>query len=172
MSEVLRTIDPPPTLSPPSECVLPPHQRRGDTHSRAVRGWGINISEDAIHWIGLLQYNPFTYKTKSLPSCIGIQCSTHSPPPPPARLERFSHRVGRVLSFSSSRPNWDSPNPSPAGKCAPLPPRSGGRGTLTGERGWESPNSRGDIHCGTLYIYVLCGFNLSPEKLTILSTAK
>jgi hypothetical protein len=27
---------------------------------RAVRGWGVNISEDARHWIGLLQYNPST----------------------------------------------------------------------------------------------------------------
>jgi hypothetical protein len=41
----------------------PPHQRRGGTHSPAVRGWGLNIfniSEDARHWIGLLQYNPST----------------------------------------------------------------------------------------------------------------
>ncbi len=41
----------PPTPSPPSECVLPP---------RAVRGWGGNISDDARHWIVLLQYNPST----------------------------------------------------------------------------------------------------------------
>ncbi len=34
----------------------------------------------------------------------------------------------------SSRQNWDSPNPSPAGECAP-PPGSGGRGTHIGERG-------------------------------------
>jgi hypothetical protein len=54
VSGVLRTIEPP-TPSPPSECVLPPPQ------SRAVRGWGVNISEDARHWIGLLQYNPSTY---------------------------------------------------------------------------------------------------------------
>ncbi len=44
------------------------------------------------------------------------------------------HRVGRVLSFFFSRRNWDSPNPSSAGECAP-PPGYGGRGTLTGERG-------------------------------------
>ncbi len=30
----------PPTPSPPSECVLPPHQRRGDTHSPAGEGVG------------------------------------------------------------------------------------------------------------------------------------
>ncbi len=49
-------------------------------------------------------------------------------------LVQFKHRVGRVLSFFSSRRNWDSPNPSPAGECA-LPPGSGGGGTLAGERG-------------------------------------
>jgi hypothetical protein len=37
-----------------------------------------------------------------------------------------SHRVRRVLSFFSSRRNWDSPNPSPARECPP-PFGSGGR---------------------------------------------
>jgi hypothetical protein len=37
---VFQNIDPPP-LSPPSECVLPPHQRRGvHTRRRAVKGVG------------------------------------------------------------------------------------------------------------------------------------
>ncbi len=49
---------PPP--SPPSECVLPPHHRRGLHTRRAVRGWRVNISEDDRQWIGLLQYNPST----------------------------------------------------------------------------------------------------------------
>ncbi len=40
--------------------VLPPHQRQGVHIRRAVRGWGVNILEDARHWIGLLQYNPST----------------------------------------------------------------------------------------------------------------
>ncbi len=58
----LPTIDPP-TPFPPSECVLPPHQRRV-VHTRwAVRGWGVNISEDARHWVGLLQNNPSTGTT-------------------------------------------------------------------------------------------------------------
>jgi hypothetical protein len=53
VSSVFQNIDPPPP-SPPSECVLPPHQRRG-VHSRwAVR---VNILEDDRHRIGLLQYN-------------------------------------------------------------------------------------------------------------------
>ncbi len=40
-----------------------------------------------------------------------------------------------MLSIFSSRRNWDSPNPSPAGECAPPPPRFWGEGTLAGERG-------------------------------------
>ncbi len=58
VSGVFRTIGPPPNLllasvsSPAPKAV---HSRR------AVRGWGgVNISEDARHWIGLLQYNPST----------------------------------------------------------------------------------------------------------------
>ncbi len=51
--------------------------------------------------------------------------------------------------------NWDSPNPSPAGESA-HPPGSGGRGTLVREGLGESQFRRGDIHCGTVYIYVLC----------------
>jgi hypothetical protein len=53
VSCVFQNIDPP-RPSPPSECVLPPHQRRGVLHTRrAVRG--VNILEDASHRIGLLQ---------------------------------------------------------------------------------------------------------------------
>ncbi len=49
----------PPPRSTQRVCPLP-HQRRGVHTRRAVRGWGVNISEDARHWIGLLQYNPST----------------------------------------------------------------------------------------------------------------
>ncbi len=50
------------------------------------------------------------------------------------------------------------PNPSPAGECSPSPQNRGGGGghTRWRERGWESPNFDEEIHCGTLYIYVLC----------------
>jgi hypothetical protein len=65
------------------------------------------------------------------------------------------HRVGRVLSFLSSPRSCDSPNPSPAGECAP-PPLGGGANSLARERLGESQFRRGDIHWGTLYIYVLC----------------
>jgi hypothetical protein len=56
VSGVFQNIDPQPP-SPPSECVLPPHQRRGVHTRRLGRGWGANILEDARYWIGLLQYN-------------------------------------------------------------------------------------------------------------------
>jgi hypothetical protein len=46
---------------------------------------------------------------------------------------RTGHRVDRVLSFLSSRPNWDSPTPSSAGECVSSPP------LVPGERGWAVP---------------------------------
>jgi hypothetical protein len=59
MSGVFRTIDAPPPLHPAS--VSSPRTKGGGVHTRrAVRGWGVNILEDARHWIGLLQYNPST----------------------------------------------------------------------------------------------------------------
>jgi hypothetical protein len=62
----------------------------------------------------------------SLSISNGVTCSSN-------------HKVGRVLSFFSRRRNWDSPNPSPAGVCAPPPPLwFRGRGTPAGERGWDS----------------------------------
>jgi hypothetical protein len=71
--------------------------------------------------------------------------------------EGCQHRVGRVLSLFSSRWNWDSPNPSP--ESPPPPPvLGGGAHSLAREGLGESQFRRGDIHCGTLYIYVLCGY--------------
>ncbi len=66
-----------------------------------------------------------------------------SPRPPKKIMQRdfhivvpiplcLDHRVDRVLSFFSSRRNWDSPTPSPAGECAPPP---------LGKRRWGGPNS-------------------------------
>jgi hypothetical protein len=43
------------------------------------------------------------------------------------------HRVGRVLSFFSSRRHWDSPTPSPAGEYAPSFVFRGGAHSLAGE---------------------------------------
>jgi hypothetical protein len=65
------------------------------------------------------------------------------------------HRVGRVLSFFSSRRNWDSPTPSPADERAPLPfgSEAGGGPTRFRQRGWVSPNSEGTY---TVYFVLLC----------------
>ncbi len=54
--------------------------------------------------------------------------------------------------------NWDSPQPPTRRLVCPLPPVSGGRGTLAGEKGvGRVPIPTRGIHCGTLYMYVLCG---------------
>ncbi len=68
-------------------------------------------------------------------------------------LESVKHRAGRVLSFFSSRRNWDSPNPSSAGEC--VPPRfRGERHTRWRERGRESPNSDEGTYTVVLFIYM------------------
>ncbi len=59
VSSIFQTVHPPPLL--PLASVSSPRIKGGGVHTRrAVRGWGVNISEDARHWIGLLQYNPST----------------------------------------------------------------------------------------------------------------
>jgi hypothetical protein len=64
------------------------------------------------------------------------------------------HRVDRVLSFFSSRRNWDSHNPSAIGVCAPSP-RFWGEGahSFAREGLGEFQCRRGDIHCGTLWVF-------------------
>jgi hypothetical protein len=61
MSGVFRTTElltPPP---PQPASVSSPRTKDVGIHTRrAVRWCGVNISEDARHWIGLLQYNPST----------------------------------------------------------------------------------------------------------------
>ncbi len=63
------------------------------------------------------------------------------------------HREGRVLIFFSSRRNRDSPNPSPAGECAPPPPVLWEGLTRLRERGWGSPNSDEGTYTVVLFIY-------------------
>jgi hypothetical protein len=62
----------------------------------------------------------------------------------------------RVLSFFSSRRNWDSPTPSPAGDCAPSPliPGGGEGHTRLRERGWGSPNSNKGTYTVVLHLYL------------------
>jgi hypothetical protein len=54
VSGVFRTIDPPPLST---QRVSPPPKAGGVHTRRAVKGREVNISEDARHWIGLLQHN-------------------------------------------------------------------------------------------------------------------
>ncbi len=58
-----------------------------------------------------------------------------------------------MLSFFSSRRNWDSPTPLAAGECAPHPLVRGGGHTCLLERGWWSPNSDEGIYTVVIYIY-------------------
>jgi hypothetical protein len=61
-------------LTPPphsTQRVCPPPQPKaggGGTHSPGGEGGGVNILEDARHWIGLFHYNPSTVTT--LPSRV------------------------------------------------------------------------------------------------------
>ncbi len=50
-------------------------------------------------------------------------------------------RVGRVLSFFSSRQNWDPPTPNPQASVPPTLCFSGRGHTRLRGRGWGSPNS-------------------------------
>jgi hypothetical protein len=74
-----------------------------------------------------------------------------------ASLLVLHHRVGRVLSFFSSRRNWDSPTPHPQASVPCVPPLApplvpgGGAHSLARERVGESMFRLGDINCGTLY---------------------
>jgi hypothetical protein len=65
---------PPPPPSPlhPARVSSPRTKDGGGTQytRRAVRGWGVNILEDARHWIGLLQYNPSTPKIHQLENLL------------------------------------------------------------------------------------------------------
>jgi hypothetical protein len=83
VSGVFQNIDP---FSTQRVCPPPTPMAGGGVHTRRpVMGWGVNILEDARHWIGLLQYNPSTTQTNlkednpsALPSTL-VYCAT--PPP-------------------------------------------------------------------------------------------
>ncbi len=70
-----------------------------------------------------------------------------------------------MLNFFSSRWIWDSSNPSLVGEYAPsLLVLGGGAHSLARKGVGESQFRRGDIHCGILYIYVLCGFSNQTDQ--------
>ncbi len=58
-----------------------------------------------------------------------------------------------MLSFFSSRRNWDAPTPSSVGECVPPPPVLGEGHSRWRERGWESPNSGERTYTVVLFIY-------------------
>ncbi len=73
-----------------------------------------------------------------------------------------NHRVVRVLSFFSIVVGiGTSPTPHPQASVPPLPPvLGGGAHSLAREGLGEFQFRQGDIHCGALYIYVLCAGNI------------
>jgi hypothetical protein len=57
------------------------------------------------------------------------------------------------------------PQPPTRRLVCPLPPISGGRGTLAGKKGvGRVPIPTRGIHCGTLYMYVLCAQRNVKER--------
>ncbi len=73
--------------------------------------------------------------------------------------EAERHKVRTYKEYHSVCPSSElglPPTPQPQSRC-PLPPVSGGRGTLAGEKGvGRVPILTRGIHCGSLYMYVLC----------------
>ncbi len=64
-----------------------------------------------------------------------------------------------MLSFSPVVRIGTPPTPYPQASVSPAPLVQGG-GAHSLSREGESQYLRGDIHCGTLYISVLCGYNV------------
>ncbi len=81
------------------------------------------------------------------------------------RYSASAQSIESVLSFLSSRPYWDSPNPSHAGQCVPPSPVPRVSTLAWGRGGGGSQLQRGDRHCGTLGIYVLCGLRYESHEL-------
>ncbi len=80
----------------------------------------------------------------------------------PASRESQSRQSAKLFS---SRRNWDSPNTSPAGECAPLF-GSGGRGKVATNRGGgrvSIPMRRHILWYSIYRIYILCAQNI-PMK--------
>ncbi len=76
----------------------------------------------------------------------------------PHQNGRWSPQSWQSAKRFSSRWNWDSPTPLAAGECALPPFGPGGRAHSLPAKGvGESQFQRGDIHCGALYILILCG---------------
>jgi hypothetical protein len=87
-------------------------------------------------------------------------------------LKGFPTKYVHIKSTTvyAPRRNWDSLQPPTRKLVCPLPPVSGGRGTLAGEKGvGRVPIPTRGIHCGTLYMYVLCGLSNGTTLMQIQS---
>jgi hypothetical protein len=79
-------------------------------------------------------------------------------------LTKYVHIKSTIVY--APRRNWDSPQPPSRRLVCSLPPVSGGRGTLAGEKGvGRVPIPTRGIHCGTLYMYVLCDSTVHKSDL-------
>ncbi len=83
-----------------------------------------------------------------------------------------THKVRTYKEYHSVCPSSElglPPTPLPQANVPPPPPVSGGRGTLAGEKGvGRVPIPTRGIHCGTLYMYVLCDSTTFHSKTIIM----
>ncbi len=114
-------------------------------------------------------------KKKKCSFCKYITCYLYVPKHRfKKNCQYWLHRVGRMLSFFSSRLNWDSPPPEPQVSVSPHPLIRGGRAhSLTGEGLGESQFWRGDIWCSifirTLWLAALLTYQFVQTKYPPLS---
>jgi hypothetical protein len=111
VSGVFRTFDPPPTLHLASVS-SPPAPKAGGTPRRAMRGWGVNVSESARHWIGLLQYNPSTGIIFARPFLL----SRIRAPNPFLRIAAFYYSLCWILAQRAEAESKEK-----HGVCYPMP---------------------------------------------------
>ncbi len=121
------------------------------------RGWQPETHRD---WGPCLPVGPasWTMGTDNLKLCtIGKKMFRTGPT---GSATKYVHI--KSTTVYAPRRNWGSPQPPTRRLVCPLPPVSGGRGTLAGEKGvGRVPIPTRGTHCGTLYMYVLCGISCS-----------
>jgi hypothetical protein len=99
VSGVFKNIDPPPPLHPASLFSRRTKDKGRGVHTRrAMRGWGVNILEDAGHWIGLLQYNPSTVLGHPMNICFEETSKIKSVPILSVDTEMLSKFTGCLFS--------------------------------------------------------------------------
>ncbi len=92
--------------------MCPPPAPKAVHNGRAVRGWGVNILEDARHRIGLLQYNLSTARTEMglcyvlyVYDIMGGEGEVIFPGILPTQRRHFSHEFGPLPPPPSQCPN-------------------------------------------------------------------